>query len=79
MIDHDKYALNASRREPSFGLYRCNVSYLRSDISPNGEDTHTLRLTSELVELRVGYAKWIRRAKLAEPHLLGSVDAMYLI
>ncbi|MBO5305949.1 MAG: hypothetical protein J6B12_04215 [Clostridia bacterium] len=27
-----------------------------------GEDTHTLRLTSELVDLRVGYAKWIRRA-----------------
>ena len=26
-----------------------------------GEDTHTLRLTSELVDLRVGYAKWIRR------------------
>ncbi len=25
-----------------------------------GEDTHTLRLTSELVDLRVGYAKWIR-------------------
>ena len=34
-----------------------------------GEDTHTLRLTSELVDLRVGYAKRIRRAKLAEPHL----------
>ena len=26
-----------------------------------GEDTRTLRLTSELVDLRVGYAKWIRR------------------
>ena len=25
-----------------------------------GENTHTLRLTSELVNLRVGYAKWIR-------------------
>ena len=25
-----------------------------------GENTHTLRLTSELVDLRVGYAKWIR-------------------
>ena len=34
-----------------------------------GEDTHTLRLTSELVDLRVGYAKWIRRAKLIEPFL----------
>ena len=35
----------------------------RKDISPNGEDTHTLRLTSQLVDLRVGYAKWIRRAE----------------
>ena len=35
-----------------------------------GEDTRTLRLTSELVDLRVGYAKWIRRARLAEPHLV---------
>ena len=25
-----------------------------------GENTHTLRLTSKLVDLRVGYAKWIR-------------------
>ena len=25
-----------------------------------GEDTHTLRLTSELVDLQVGYAKRIR-------------------
>ena len=25
-----------------------------------GEDIHTLRLTSELVDLRVGYAKWIQ-------------------
>ena len=25
-----------------------------------GENTHTLRLTSELVDLRVGYEKWIR-------------------
>ena len=31
-------------------------------ISPCGEDTHTLRLTSELVDLRVGYTKRIRRA-----------------
>ena len=37
-----------------------------------GENTHTLRLTSKLVDLRVGYAKWIRRAKLVEPRLLGS-------
>ena len=35
-----------------------------------GEYTHTLRLTSELVDLRAGYAKWIRRAKLAEPRLI---------
>ena len=35
-----------------------------------GEDTLTLRLTSELVDLRVGYAKRIRRALLAEPLLL---------
>ena len=35
----------------------------RRDISPYGEDTHTLRLTSKLVDLRVGYTKWIRRAK----------------
>ena len=27
-----------------------------------GEDTHTLRLTSALVDLRVGYAKWIQWA-----------------
>ena len=42
-----------------------------------GENTHTLRLTSELVDLRVGYAKWIRRAKLAEQHRMGlhSYDA----
>ena len=25
-----------------------------------GDDTYTLRLTSELVDLRVWYAKWIR-------------------
>ena len=30
-----------------------------------GEDTHTLRLTSELVDLRVGYAKWIRLRRAA--------------
>ena len=29
----------------------------------------TLRLTSKLVDLRVGYAKWIRRTAFAEPHL----------
>ena len=42
-----------------------------------GEDTHPLRLTSELVDLRAGYAKWIQRAKLIEPRLMGlhSYDA----
>ena len=44
-----------------------------------GEDTHTLRLTSELVDLRVGYSKWIRRAKLAESHLLSSVNMMHAV
>ena len=44
----------------------------QTDISPDGEDTHALRLTSKLVDLRAGYAKWIRRTKFAEPHLLGS-------
>ena len=34
-----------------------------------GEDTLALRQTSELVALRAWYAKRIRRAKLAEPHL----------
>ena len=37
------------------------------DISPNGEDTRALCLTSELVDLRAGYAKWIRRTKVREP------------
>ena len=44
-----------------------------------GEDTHTLRLTSELVDLRVGYAKWIRRTKFAEPLLKNSVNMMHAI
>ena len=46
------------------------------------ENIPTLRLTSELVDLRVGYAKWIRRATLAEPHLikLRNYDAhLYII
>ena len=34
-----------------------------------GEDTYILRLTSKLVVLRMWYAKRIRRARLAEPHL----------
>ena len=34
-----------------------------------GEDTYILRLTSKLVDLRMWYAKRIRRARLAEPHL----------
>ena len=33
-----------------------------------GEYTHPLRLTSELVDLRVGYAQWFRQVLLAEPH-----------
>ena len=43
-----------------------------------GEDTHTLRLTSKLVDLRVGYAKRIRRTGFVEPHLLSSVSMMQL-
>ena len=35
-----------------------------------GEDTHALRLTSKLVDLRAGYAKWIQWAKLIEPRLI---------
>ena len=34
-----------------------------------GEYTRTLRLISELIELRVGYAQRIRRAELDEPPL----------
>ena len=44
-----------------------------------GEDTRTLRLTSELVDLRVGYAKWIRRTEFAEPHLRSSVNMMHAV
>ena len=44
-----------------------------------GEDTHTLRLTSKLADLRVGYAKWIRRTKFAEPHLISSVNMMHAV
>ena len=36
-----------------------------------GEYIRTLRLTSELVDLRVGYAKRIQRATLIEPLLTG--------
>ena len=43
-----------------------------------GEDIHALRLTSELVDLRAGYAKRIRRAKLIEPLLTGlCIDMMH--
>ena len=41
-----------------------------------GENTHALRLTSKLVDLRAGYAKRIRRAKLVELHLNRSVSMM---
>ena len=51
----------------------------RRVISPCGEYTRTLRLTSELVDLRVGYAKRIRRAKLAEPQLRSSVNMMHAV
>ena len=34
------------------------------------QSTNTLRLTSELVDLRVWYAQWIRRALLVEPRLI---------
>ena len=44
-----------------------------------GENTHTLRLTSELVDLRVGNAKWIRRTRFAEPHLRSSVNMMHAV
>ena len=41
---------------------------MRSSITESylalGEDTHTLRLTSELVDLRVGYANLIPRHSL---------------
>ena len=51
------------------------VCIMESDLAL-GEDTHTLRLTSELDDLRVGYSKWIRRTPFAEPHLRSSVKAM---
>ena len=44
-----------------------------------GEDPHILRLTSELVDLRVGYAKWIRRTEFAEPPLRSSVNMMHAV
>ena len=48
-------------------------------ISPIGENTLTLRLTSELVDLRVGYAKRIRRTRFADPPLRGSVNMMHVV
>lgn len=44
-----------------------------------GEDTHALCLTSELVDLRAGYTKRIRRTRFAEPRLLGSVNMMHSV
>ena len=44
-----------------------------------GEDAHTLRLTSELVGLRVEYAKRIRRTQFAEPPLFNSADMMHAV
>ena len=56
---------------------------MRSSITESylalGEDTHTLRLTSKLVDLRVGYAKWIHRTRFAEPHLRSSVNMMHAV
>ena len=43
------------------------------------ENIHTLRLTSKLVDLRVGYAKWIRRTRFAEPPLRRSVNMMHAV
>ena len=40
------------------------ASYLRRVISPYGEYTHTLRLISKLIELRVGYASGHNEAVL---------------
>ena len=51
-----------------FGHRKKYVQYASRRYLACGENTHTLRLTSKLVDLRAGYAKWIRRAKLAEPH-----------
>ncbi len=46
------------------------VQYAFSGYFACGEDIHALRLTSKLVDLRAGYAKRIRRARLAAPHLI---------
>ena len=35
--------------------------------------------TSKLIELRVGYTKWIRRTEFAEPHLRSSVNMMHAV
>ena len=61
-------------------LPKLNVQYaLRRMISPTVKTTYTLRLTSELVDLRVSCAKRIRRVKLAELPLLSSVNVMHAV
>ena len=47
-------------------------------ISPYGEDTHALRLTSELVDLRAGYSKRIRRAS-SSSRSLKLHDMMHIV
>ena len=44
-----------------------------------GEDTHTLRLTSELVDLRVGYAQWIRTTSCPSRFLSSSIIMMHAV
>ena len=59
-----KYALYGILSKIKYVQYASTDGYLAS-----GENTHALRLTSELVDLRAGYAKRIRRAMLVEPPL----------
>ena len=49
---------------------------IKTDISPDGEDTYALRLISELIDLRARYAKWIRRAKARRATSHGSSVSM---
>ena len=50
-----KYALYGILSKIKYVQYASTDGYLAS-----GENTHALRLTSELVDLRAGYAKRIR-------------------
>ena len=38
-----------------------------TQVFAHGEDTRTLRLTSKLADLRVGYANWILLAERVKP------------